>query len=39
MTPNQRQRFKGPPPHNNPLATQLPYKIDEMGSNELNSSS
>lgn len=30
-----RGRIKIPPPHSNPLATQLPYKIDEVGSTEL----
>lgn len=32
---NIRPRVKSPPPHSNPLATRLPYKIDEMGSGEL----
>lgn len=30
-TTGPRSKVKAPPPHKNPLATQLPYKIDETG--------
>ncbi|XP_044268861.1 contactin-associated protein like 5-1 isoform X3 [Tribolium madens] len=39
LTPPVRARIRSPPPHSNPLATQLPYMIDEMGSLEFTGTS
>ncbi|RZC34755.1 uncharacterized protein BDFB_004596 [Asbolus verrucosus] len=39
LTSPNRARIRSPPPHSNPLATQLPYMIDEMGSLEFTGTS